>query len=420
MNTESADHPFRPQALDARKADWLGEIVMLRPPSFAFLCALAGACALSLLAYLAWGSYTTRSTVSGQLIPDSGLLKVYANAPGVVLQKLVQEGQNVQQGQVLYVLSGERQIGSGAIQAAISGKVEERRQSLAGERDQARQLQRRERTALEGKVASLEAEAAKLDAQIDGQKSRIKLAADAAARYQGLQTQNFISRDALGQKQEDLLDQRIRLQALERDRIGVGRELSTQKNELDSLATHQHSQIAQLERGMASASQEFTESEAKRRMLVIAPHAGVATAVRADQGQTVDPSRPLLNLVPAGATLEAHLLAPSRAIGFIKPGDAVLLRYQAFPYQKFGHARGVVASVARTALPTSELDVGGAAPGAEPMYAITVKLARQSIDAYGKPQPLQAGMLLDADILQESRHLYEWVLAPLRGISGKY
>ncbi|MDN7919179.1 hypothetical protein QZM99_13895 [Burkholderia gladioli] len=40
--------------------------------------------------------------------------------------------------------------------------------------------------------------------------------------------------------------------------------------------------------------------------------------------------------------------------------------------------------------------------------------------AYGKPRPLQAGMTVQADILQERRRLYEWVLEPLYSVTGKY
>ncbi|HOI52786.1 MAG TPA: hypothetical protein PLN02_10450, partial [Azonexus sp.] len=96
---------------------------------------------------------------------------------------------------------------------------------------------------------------------------------------------------------------------------------------------------------------------------------------------------------------------------------------QAYPYQKFGHARGTVVSVARTALPGSEISSllapGAEAQGSEPLYLISVALEQQSINAYGVAQPLQAGMLLEADVLQESRKLYEWVLEPLFSLSGK-
>jgi len=55
-------------------------------------------------------------------------------------------------------------------------------------------------------------------------------------------------------------------------------------------------------------------------------------------------------LLPKGSQLQAQLLAPSRAVGFIEPGDKVLLRYQAFPYQKFGHHAGKVVRVSRSAI----------------------------------------------------------------------
>ncbi|MEI0692988.1 HlyD family secretion protein, partial [Pseudomonas aeruginosa] len=43
----------------------------------------------------------------------------------------------------------------------------------------------------------------------------------------------------------------------------------------------------------------------------------------------------------------------------------------------------------------------------------------QAVTAYGQPRPLQSGMLLNADILQDTRRLYEWVLEPLYSLTGK-
>ena len=62
-----------------------------------------------------------------------------------------------------------------------------------------------------------------------------------------------------------------------------------------------------------------------------------------------------MTLVPAGARLEARLFGPSRSIGFVRPGQRVLLRYEAYPYQKFGSYEGVVKSVSRTTVGPGEL-----------------------------------------------------------------
>lgn len=50
---------------------------------------------------------------------------------------------------------------------------------------------------------------------------------------------------------------------------------------------------------------------------------------------------------------------------------------------------------------------------------MTVSLARQAITAYGKPEPLKPGMLLDADVLGERRRLIEWIFEPLYSLKGR-
>ncbi len=182
-------------------------------------------------------------------------------------------------------------------------------------------------------------------------------------------------------------------------------------------------ELSELDRNLASVQAQLTDSESKRRVVITAPISGTPSAVLVDVGQTVDNSRPLLSIVPKDAVLRAELYAPSRAIGFVRPGQNVLLRFQAYPYQKFGHQTGIVESVSRTALTPEEIsEVGMSLAGMsdrEPRYRIIVRLPAQTIRAYGAQQPLQAGMLIDADILQEKRRLYEWVLEPLYSLSGK-
>ena len=100
---------FRQAASEAQQTKWLGDIVLVRPLSFTFLTIFAVTLAAIVICYLVAGTYTKRTTVSGQLIPNKGLIKVYASQPGIVQEKLVTEGQKVKRGDVLYVLSSERQ-----------------------------------------------------------------------------------------------------------------------------------------------------------------------------------------------------------------------------------------------------------------------------------------------------------------------
>ena len=419
------DQPlFRRAALDAQKPKSCGEILLVRPLSYRLLSLAALLCTLAIVALFTWGSYTKRSSVTGQLVPSAGLLRIYPPQTGIVGKKLVAEGQSVKAGDTLYLISSERQSSTlGSVFASVSEQLGARKESLTGELERTRQLQREEQEGLTKQVAALRSELEKIDSLLEGQRDRVALAEETSKRYQSLLEQDYISREQRQQKREELLDQQTRLKSVEREQIALRRELGSRQESLDALRFKHENQLAQIERVISSTSQELSESEGRRMLAITAPIDGTATAVVAEVGQAVDGRRPLLSIVPAGSQLEAQLYAPSRAVGFVRPGAEVLMRYQAYPYQKFGHARGTVVSVARTALPGSEISSllapGAEAQGSEPLYLISVALERQSINAYGVAQPLQAGMLLEADVLQESRKLYEWVLEPLFSLSGK-
>jgi len=110
---------------------------------------------------------------------------------------------------------------------------------------------------------------------------------------------------------------------------------------------------------------------------------------------------------------------PSRAVGFVEPGDAVRLRYPSFPYQKFGHHGGKVLRISRSALSSGELGtLVGKGNAGEPYYRIVVALDRPTVRAFGREEALKPGMLLEADILGERRRLWEWAIEPLYALSG--
>ncbi|WP_039968027.1 HlyD family secretion protein [Pseudomonas chlororaphis] len=416
---------FRREALDARQTNGLGDTVLVRPISFTVLTCLATALAVSVAAFFFFASYTKRSTISGQLVPVGGLVKVYVPQAGIVFETFVHEGQRVKRGEPLLTISSER-YGSDAepVQAGISRQLEHRRDSLRGELEKVLRLQLDERDSLSNKVASLQRELAILARQADSQQRLVALSSDATQRYQGLMDKGYISVDQLQQRQAELLGQRQALQGLERERAALQQQLTERRNELAGLGARQANQQADIQRQLSALEQNLAESEAKRTLLVTAPETGIATAVLADIGQTVDSSRPLLSIVPADAPLQAELYAPSKSIGFIKPGDPVLIRYQAYPYQKFGQYQGRVRSISRTSVPFAELaSMAGAVPGlakdGEQLYRLQISLDKQMVTAYGQPRPLQSGMLLDADVLQDTRRLYEWVLEPLYSLTGK-
>lgn len=174
---------FRSSAVNACHARWLGEIVLTRPLSFTSLTMGAVGMALVVVGFLTIGTYTKRGNVSGELAPDVGVLKVYVPQSGIVLQKRVREGQDVKRGDVLYLLSSERQSRTeGGIQATISRQVGLRQHSLRNELVQTIQLQKDEERALNKRIDGLQAEMANVVHQLLSQRARIVLAEAAVSR----------------------------------------------------------------------------------------------------------------------------------------------------------------------------------------------------------------------------------------------
>ena len=123
----------------------------------------------------------------------------------------------------------------------------------------------------------------------------------------------------------------------------------------------------------------------------------------------------LLTLLPSEGRLQANLYVDSASIGFIEAGAAVMLRYAAFPFQRFGLYRGVVTEVTRAPLEGDEVpearDGAKARPGGT--YRVIVRPDEDGVMAYGERRRLEAGMRVEADIALEKRPLYRWLLDPL-------
>lgn len=403
---------FRREALEHQQDQWLGRISLVRPVSLRVLTVLVVAAAIGVGTFLAAGHYTRKARVAGVLVPQGGVVELRAQHDGMVLERRVREGATVRQGDVLFVLALDRATAAGDTQAQVQRSLDERRRSLQTATQRARALLADQTAELGRRIADLERERGRHAERAELQRQRLALAEQALAQYESLRGENFIAPAQMRAKQQDVLEQRERLQALAQERAQHERELAALQAQLRELPLKGQAQQGEIDRELAALAEQSAESEARRSQFVRAPYDGVIGAVVAEPGQAVETSAVLASLMRADAPLQAHLYAPSSAIGFVRTDQAVLLRYHAFPYQKFGQQPGHVLQVSRTPLP-------GPAAAGEPMYRITVALDRQSVDAYGAPQPLVPGMQLDADVQLDRRRLIEWIFEPLLGVAER-
>ena len=420
---------FRVEALLEQQTQWMGTVLLSSRRSHRVFMAVAALSVVALLALTIFASYTRTARVSGWLVPTEGLMRVFAPQPGVVTALYVREGQQVRKGERLLSLSGDVQSSAiGATQAEILRGLSVRRRSLLDQRERHAQLVAHQRKALAKRLDTLRWEYEQMGKELELQRSRVEIARRDVARHRDLRTQGFVSEAAFERSNGAYLEQASRLAELERDRAEKEREQVALEAELSELPLKAHAEASVLEREAVALGQDLASVEARRELTISAPQDGTVTTILAEAGSQANAASPLMSIVPAGSTLQAHLYSPSRAVGFVHTGQRVRLRYQAYPYQKFGHYVGTVTSVSRSALSPAELPpqlsglvqtpAGGTA--AEAVYRITVELERQAVTAYGNEIALQPGAQLEADILLDRRKLYEWALDPLYTVTGKW
>ena len=409
---------FRPEAVDAQRQQWLGRVQLVRPLSLSLLTAGVLVVLVAVGSFLTLAEYTRKATSSGVLVPDLGLIRLVPAAAGTVVERRVAEGQAVLEGDVLFVLALARPALGEQAEAQVQRSLEQRRSSLLGAARQQRALVAAQQVALARRLQALELELEQADSEAALQQQRLALARQALARLESLQAAQFIAAAQVQAKSEELLGLQAAAQALARQRAGLARERAELEGQQRTVPLLADGAVGEIERDLAVLSREAAEQDVGRRLVVRAPQAGTVSAVLAEPGQSVSPASALASLVPQGAALQAHLYAPSSAVGFVRPQQRVRLRFDAFPYQKFGHWPGRVLQVSRTPLAASEL-AGLALPAGElgqPLFRITVALE----GAPGaEPLALVAGMRLQADVLLERRRLLEWLLEPLIGLRGR-
>ena len=425
---------FRQEVLEGQKAQWLGAIRIARPPSFAWVTGISIVLALALLAFSVWGQVTRKARLGGLLVPTGGLVQVVAPQAGTVADWMVAEGDSVIAGQTLARISLERHTANGEAHALSRIAMEQRRSSLEAELRVVDQQTRQRHDALSDRIRSLATEERQAQDNLETSAQRVQLAQQNLRRYQELASSGFVSALQAQERHEELLDLLARQSAAQRQVQALQRDQQSLVAEQAQNASSGQSSRQQVQRALASLDQEAIEADARQAVLLKASKAGRVSAVAVQRGHTVQPGQPVMSLVTqvqpaatapthdsasADGALEAHLFAPTRTAGFVRPGQPVWLRYAAYPYQKFGMARGEVLQVSESPLNAQELPPGLAqgvislAGTQEPLRRITVRLDQQFIEAYGERIALTAGASLEADVVQERRSVWEWLFEPL-------
>jgi membrane fusion protein len=410
---------FRHEVVEYQQIEQqFGRVLLLQPLSTKITTWLIAASVALMLSLLFVGQYSRKVSVSGYLLPASGAAKIFPLQRGTVTKVHVTDGEEVREGQPLLTVDTAQLLATGEdVNAAILRTLSNQRDELDGRirGEEQRMASEQERLALV--IRGLQSETAQIEAQIPLQQERIKLADSLVASIRQLVAKGTVTDVELKRRQAEALDQKQNLNSLNQQLAAKRNQLTDSQYSLAQLPIATAEKVQLLRNELSNVEQKIAEATGRQAFVIRAPIEGRVSALQASPGKVTEPNQLQLEIIPSSFTLKADLFIPSRAVGFVRVGQRVSIRYDAFPYEHFGRYEGQIIEISKNILNT---DDAAAAPIklAEPAYKATVALDRQEIDAYGKHVPLQPGMLLKADVILDHRSLIRWLLDPLLTVTG--
>jgi membrane fusion protein len=364
------------------------------------------------------GTYARKATVTGLIVPDQGMVRASIQAAGSLQSVMVKEGDIVSAGDRLAVVNLAAKSSAGDVGDAVSKGLTAEAEAARAKAESTLARLQVELEQARIRLAKSEAEQAQIKVQIALQEQRVSLGEADLKRALEIAAKGFMARRDVDARRSSLLLLQQELAQQRRLLATSEREIADLKSRLAAIPLEMAAAKAEADIAAAALKQRTAEAEARRLQFVTAPIAGRIAALPVVTGQTVNAGATIAVIVPEGGQLEAELFAPSRAVGFIRQGQPVQISLQAFPYQRFGTVPGRIRLVSTTVLAPSEVAIQGLNIQ-EPTFRIRVRLAHESIHAYGEVYPLQPGMLASGDIVFDRRTLLQWLFDPIYAVAGR-
>jgi membrane fusion protein len=413
---------FRPESLRARQTAWIGEASIALGLPTAVTTIIAILLAAAMVALVTFETYARRVNLFGIVVPKGGLIEVSSTATGWIESLHVDDRALVDGGTLLYTLKLDTTTSNGETQAQVIRALIAQREILREEIARKQQIRAEQERTLASRVANLRQQVGQTGSEIEMQQTFERELNTDYVEFSGLVARSIATRTQRDTRRQSWMSAKSKLEELKSGKLRLEAQLIEAEyqlatDELQAAIEAQQIQVAKID-------QQIADSEARQSIEIRSPGPGIATGVVGRTGQLVTIGTPLLTIVPEHADMQAELLAPSSAIGFIREGHRVLLRYSAFPYQKFGQYWGTVVDISRAAMPT-QLQAVPASPSrakerakedASRFYRVTVQLDSQEVKIYDRVETVPASMDVEGIVLLDERPLYQWIFEPLYGL----
>ncbi|HEI9768466.1 TPA: HlyD family secretion protein [Morganella morganii] len=410
---------FRKAALDNRKMKWRGKALLLPGIPLWLIIVCSFLFLMVFLTLILSGSYTRRVSVTGEITTNPRAVTVYAGVQGFITGQYVNEGQIIRKGDPVYRIDTSRATASGVVSENQRREIENQLQHI---RDMTARLRDNKQTtlALLEKQKSLYAQAQLRSAGIiERAQEGIRIMKQNMDNYHHYRESGLINKDQWLNQAALYYSQQNSLLGLSGQNEQNILQVTSLESQILTQAAEFDNRIYQLELQQSELMKEQVNNDAGGEIIVRALTDGRVDSLGVTVGQMVNPGDTLLQILPEN--IRQYWLAlwvPNDALPYLNVGDAVNIRYEAFPAEKFGQFAATIQVISKTPASAQEMMTYAGAPKVSqmpqsiPYYKVIVRPEKQMIAYDGRELSLQNGMKANTTLFLEKRKIYQWMVSP--------
>ena len=409
---------YRKEAIEYKKIHWKGKALLLAGIPAWLVTLLASLFLIALVLSLIFCTFTQRIDVRGEVITLPHSVNVFAPQQGFVVNQHVKVGDIVNKGQPLYELDVSRNTINGNVSAA---QIEVINEKIANAEDIISKLMRNKSetlTALEKQIKTTSASLAETNRMLATTQVGLNKMFTNLSSYDKYLKDGLITKDQYNYQHSLYFQQQSAYQSLVTQKMQLESQLTQTNSDKITKAADFDNQISSQHNQINDYKNQLVESNANGNLIIKATTNGKIEALAVTKGQMVENGSSLAQIKPTG-DIEYYLILwlPNNTIPYVKPGDTINIRYDAFPADKFGQFPGKVISI--SSVPASRQEMAeytnvnnGTSQQELALYKAIIKIKDKTFNYNGKTLTLSNGLKAQAVVFLEERPLYMWMFTP--------
>ena len=343
---------------------------------------------------------------------------VFAPQQGFVVNQHVKVGDIVNKGQPLYELDVSRNTINGNVSAA---QIEVINEKIANAEDIISKLMRNKSetlTALEKQIKTTSASLAETNRMLATIQVGLNKMFTNLSSYDKYLKDGLITKDQYNYQHSLYFQQQSAYQSLVTQKMQLESQLTQTNSDKITKAADFDNQISSQHNQINDYKNQLVESNANGNLIIKATTNGKIESLAVTKGQMVENGSSLAQIKPT-EDIEYYLILwlPNNTIPYVKPGDTINIRYDAFPADKFGQFPGKVISI--SSVPASRQEMAeytnvnnGTSQHELALYKAIIKIKDKTFSYNGKTLTLSNGLKAQAVVFLEERPLYMWMFTP--------